>query len=224
MPRRKQKIYLKSFDEAGTAGETKQYHESMTLNRECVGAIVKAIADNYKGEHIYDLKSAAESVIKDFGTERTKFVMALHLKNARYDGRFSQVNISWADTLDIPDMDGFKYIHMSSHATLLNGFADRLREAAESRENIKSDVYKIKKTVLFSDNHGFVFAGNKSVVAPFITWQYKDENGERNYYGVRYFNSKADGVNNFKSRAETYKIEHAVEEIKEKPIGVDNKT
>lgn len=87
----------------------------------------------YKGDYIYDLDSAVKSVIVDFGAERTKFVTAVHLQRSSYDGRFSQTNKVWAATLAIPHIDEFKYICISSHATVLDGFIDHLRELIESR-------------------------------------------------------------------------------------------
>ena len=218
MSRKKQRevIYLKPFDEAVSAGEVALYHASMARNTECAGAIDRSINDCYRGEYIYDLDSAVKSVIADFGAERTKFVMAVHLQRSSYDGRFSQTNKSWAATLNLPHISEFRYICISSHSTVLDGFTDHLREVTESQTKPKSGSYIIKKSVLFSNDRGFAFGESKSVVAPFVTWAFElYDDGERKYQHSKYFSTKSNARANYKSRIEAYKSNNNVEEVKE---------
>ena len=217
MADKKDKIYMKSFDEAVAAGEVKLYHADMAKCTECAQAIDKAIDDCYKGDYIYDIKGAVQSAVNNFGLERVKFVTAIHLHNHEYDGRFSKTNKDWAKAAEIPHIKEYKYIFMKSHSTVLDGFADRLREFAEKQEPQKVGSYRIKKSVLFSDNRGFAFAESKTAVSPFVSWQFKvdSENGERDYFWGRYHSNKDDAVADFKRRVEDYKNENRVVEVKE---------
>ena len=139
----KEPIYLIPFEEAVSTGEVKLYHASMAVNMDCARAIDKAIADFYKGEYIYDLKSAVQSVITEYGAERTKFVTAVHLRRSDFDGRFSKENKNWAKTLNITHFEEFKFIHMKTHSSILDGFTDRLRKITESQQKPKVGGYSV---------------------------------------------------------------------------------
>ena len=209
-------IYLTPFSEAVEIGEVKLYHASMAVNMDCARAIDKAIGNCYRSKNIYDLESAVKSVIADFGVERTKFVVAVHLQRAIYDGRFSQTNKTWANTLAVGHIEEFRYIFMNAHSSILDGFADYLREIAESQTKPKIGGYSVKKSVLFSDNQGMAYGENKSLVAPYVTWQFRLdlESGERSYFSSRYYAYKDSAIDDYKRRVESYKADNKVEEIK----------
>ena len=183
---------------------------------DCARAIDKAIADCYNGNYIYELESAVKSVISDYGVERTKFVVAVHLQRANYDGRYSQANKTWANTLAIMHLEEFKHIYMNAHATVLDGFTDYLRKIAESQQKPKVGSYGVKKSVLFSDNQGIAYGESKSLVAPYVTWQFRldIESGERKYFSSRYYAYKDSAIDDYKHRIESYKASNKVEEIK----------
>ena len=217
MANKKDEIYKKSFNEAVATGEVKLYHADMKKCTDCAHAIDKAIDACYKGEYRYDIKGAVQSVVNDFGLERTKFVTAIHLHNHDFDGRFSNKNREWAKASEIPHINEYRYVFMKSHSTVLDGFADRLREFAEKQEPQKVGSYKIKKSILFNNDRGFAFAESKTAVSPYVTWQFKIDNGERDYYWGRYFSNKDDAIVDFKRRVEEYKTENRVQEVKVKP-------
>jgi hypothetical protein len=204
----KEQIYLKPFAEAVELGERKLYHASMAVNTDRAVAIDTAVTDSYKGGFIYELENAVNSVIVDFGVERTKFVVAVHLKRAD-DGRFSNTNKNWAATLDVLRFDEFKYIHMNTHASILDGFADYLRKIAESQTKPKIGGYSIKRSVMITGNLGFALGESKTLVAPFVTWQLKvdAENGEREYLWGHYFSYKDDAIYDYKRRTTRTKTE-----------------
>ena len=216
MSNKKDEIYMKSFDEAVADGEVKLYHADMAKCTECANAIDKAIDNCYKGEYIYDIKGAVQSAVADFGLERVKFVTAIHIYNSEWDGRFSKTNKEWAKAIEIPHIKEYKYVFMKSHSTVIDGFADRLREYAERQEPQKIGSYHIKKTVLFSDNRGMAFAESKTAVSPFVSWQFKVENGERSYFWGHYNSNRDDATADFKRRVDEYKADNRVTEVKEK--------
>ena len=170
MASKKDILYLKSFEEAKEAGEVELYNDSKQKNIDCADAIGEAITDSYRGTHTYDLKSAAESVIADFGEERVKFVTAWQFQKKDWDGRFSDENKSWANAANIQPAVNEQSCYINSHATLIDGFANHLRKITESPE---VGNYKIKKSVLFTNNRGIAFGESKSAVSPFVTWQFK---------------------------------------------------
>ena len=217
MKKAKEPIYLTPFAEAVEIGEVKLYHASMQINMNCARAIDKAINDCYKGEHIYDLKSAVKSVISEYGAERTKFVTAVHLKKSSYDGRFSHTNKTWAATISIAHFEEFKFIYVSTHSSILDGFCDYLREIAESQTKLKIGGYSVKKSTLFSDNQGVAYGESKSFVAPFVTWQFSfdPDNGERNYFSSKYYAYKDSAIAEYKRRIVDYKADNRVSEVKE---------
>ena len=49
----------------------------------------------------------------------------------------------------------------------------------------KNAGYVIRESVLFDNKRGFAIAehGNPKVPAPFVTWQFAEENGRQDYWG-----------------------------------------
>jgi len=122
--------------DAGTArenGEIDAYKQSNRLNTECGQAIDQAISDSNHKLHHYDLKTAAKTVIDQYGPERVAHVLAANIQAADWDGRFSDSTKAWAKGVDIP-VD--PKVYLKSHPTLLEGFTKRFREA----ENVKPSV------------------------------------------------------------------------------------
>lgn len=119
-------IYTHSFDMARERGETEIYRESEAQNRACLAAIDKAIlANNYEPNH-YNLSAALETVTKDYGLDRVAYLTAGLVQTHDYDGRYSRTNKAWAQNVEVADRRG---IVLNSHPSLLDSFADKVREA-----------------------------------------------------------------------------------------------
>lgn len=119
-------IYTLSFDMARERGETELFRESEAQNRACLAAIDKAIsANNYEPNH-YNLSAALETVTKDFSLDRVAYLTAGLVQTHNYDGRYSSTNKAWAQNVELTGRSG---IVLNSHPILLDGFADKVREA-----------------------------------------------------------------------------------------------
>lgn len=60
-----------------------------------------AIAASSSELYHYDLRSAMDTVVNDFGHERVSWVLAVTLQQFGYDGRYSSVNKEWARTFSV---------------------------------------------------------------------------------------------------------------------------
>lgn len=122
-------VYMYSPDMARQNGELDQYREGRRLNAACAKAIDKAISDsNYKLNH-YDLGSAVEKTVSEYGWERVNMVLANTVQYKDYDGRFSHDNREWAKRIPLPDAarDSRAGFVTDAHPYLLDGFIDRAR-------------------------------------------------------------------------------------------------
>ena len=83
----------------------------------------------------------------------------------------------------------------------------------------KNAGYVIRESVLFDNKRGFAIAehGNPKVPAPFVTWQFAEENGHRDYFWGHYHTEEAAAVKDFASRSADYQRRYGVQEVK-RPI------
>ncbi len=127
-----QPVYMYPPDVARANYEMDVFHQSRKLNAECAKAIDTAIKDsNYELYH-YDLKTAAKTVIDEYGADRVAWVLANTIQKQHYDGRYSSSNRSWAKGFDIPkEASNF---FLNSHPAIIDGFINRFREAVAVQE------------------------------------------------------------------------------------------
>jgi transcriptional regulator with XRE-family HTH domain len=64
--------------------------------------------------------------------------------------------------------------------------------------------YEIKQCYLFGNNRGFALAVDYGAPAPFVTWQYTEENGARDYYWGHYFLDEYNALKDFTNRVTDY--------------------
>lgn len=126
----KKDIYYNSLEVAQGNGELEQYYESRNENIVCARAIDSAITDsNYELYH-YDLGSAAQKMIEEYGMERVKLVLANTVDYMDYDGRFSTDNKKWGAAIFVHDGDKrnrSSYL-LKTHPAILDGFINRVRD------------------------------------------------------------------------------------------------
>ncbi len=72
--------------------------------------------------------------------------------------------------------------------------------------------YEVKRSVIFENNRGFALAEDPEAVNPFVTWQFTEENGERDYYWGHYINSKDAATRDYEFRVSEYKHEYGLSE------------
>ena len=79
----------------------------------------------------------------------------------------------------------------------------------------KNAGYVIRESVLFDNKRGFAIAEheNPKVPAPFVTWQFAEENGRRDYYWGNYHADEASAQKDFKDRVADYKRMYTVQAV-----------
>lgn len=127
--------------------ETALYRDSFQANIACKEAIEAAISKHYHDYRLGD--EAAKEVVKEFGFERTMYVLANSVQHKEWDGRFSQNNKRWARSIPVHENnEGFggdraAYFSVNrSHPGLLDIFIDQVRHDYLLTQPLKAqDIY-----------------------------------------------------------------------------------
>lgn len=123
-------IYKNSSEFARTNGELEQFRASRLANMACKDAIEAAIQNHFDG-HRLDSRAAVQEVVKNFGYERTLYVLAATVTFHERDDSFSLVNKTWAQTDPLfqePDSIRRSPVYMvTSVPELANEFLDTAR-------------------------------------------------------------------------------------------------
>ncbi|SHJ20173.1 Protein of unknown function [Geosporobacter subterraneus DSM 17957] len=138
-----QPVYKQDADYARQQDELALYRDSNRINGACAQAIEQAIKDSNYALYRYDLDSAAQKVIAEYGAERVAWVLAATLQNLEHDGRFSRYNKDWGKGFSIPKERSIYYT-INTHPTVLDGFIDVARKEFAALE--KSAPKAEKKT------------------------------------------------------------------------------
>lgn len=93
-------VYKYPGDYAMEHGELDLYRESGRANAACKEAIEKAVNGHY-GNNRLDTKAAVREVVKQFGYDRTLYVLAVTVRHKDWDGRISRRNKDWARTVPV---------------------------------------------------------------------------------------------------------------------------
>lgn len=73
--------------------------------------------------------------------------------------------------------------------------------------------YEVQKSVLFSNGKGMALAENPAAPEPYVTWQFTEAKGKRDYYWGHYFADKGEALRDFTERVEHYKSSFCVSEV-----------
>ena len=92
-------VYPYPADHAREQGELDVYRASFRANVSCKDAIEAAIRDNYYDNRLDT--AAVGQVAEQFGQERMLYVLAATVRHFDYDGRISQDNKRWANTIPV---------------------------------------------------------------------------------------------------------------------------
>lgn len=77
--------------------------------------------------------------------------------------------------------------------------------------------YEITQSILFDNGRGFALGETPEAPAPFVTWQFTEEQGKRDYYWGHYHSDGATAEKDFMARAADYQRRYGVREVK-RPI------
>jgi hypothetical protein len=109
------------------------------LNRKCANAIDAAVSavrtpGEMAGTATFDLKAALKTLISEFGSERVNAVLAAIVTNNSFDGRYSEANKKWAESIFNPPVDALRYCTVNTHPVVLDGLVSKARTAENTHE------------------------------------------------------------------------------------------
>lgn len=73
--------------------------------------------------------------------------------------------------------------------------------------------YDIRRFVLFDNGRGFAIGENFKAPNPFVTWQFTQEDGKRDYYWGHYFNEEGSALGDFNRRVFDYERQYEVKQV-----------
>lgn len=136
-------VYPYPADHAREQGELDVYRASFRANVSCKDAIEAAIRDNYHDNRLDT--AAVGQVAEQFGQERMLYVLAATIRHFDYDGRISQDNKRWANTIpayqngDGMDSDRSVQFVVGSHPGLTDLFLTQARHEQRLRQPLTAD-------------------------------------------------------------------------------------
>lgn len=141
-------VYPYPADHARENGELDVYRASFRANVSCKDAIEAAIRDNYHDNRLD--AAAVGQVAEQFGQERMLYVLAATVRHFDYDGRISQDNKRWANTIPVYEnkdgMDSDRSVQfvVCSHPGLTDLFlTGARREQPLTADEIKAEAARL---------------------------------------------------------------------------------
>ena len=142
-------VYPYHADHAREQGELDVYRASFRANVSCKEAIESAIREHYRDNRL-DAGAAVGQVAEQFGQERMLYVLAATVRHFDYDGRISQDNKRWANTIpayqngDGMDSDRSVQFVVCSHPGLTDLFlTGARREQPLTADEIKAEAARL---------------------------------------------------------------------------------
>ena len=77
--------------------------------------------------------------------------------------------------------------------------------------------YVIRRTILFDNKCGFVLGENPKAPNPYVTWQFNEQDGHRDYFWGHYHNEPGMAERDLHNRAEDYQRRYYVQEVEQAP-------
>ncbi len=75
----------------------------------------------------------------------------------------------------------------------------------------------IRRTILFDNKCGFVLGENPKAPNPYVTWQFNEQDGHRDYFWGHYHNEPDMAERDLHNRAEDYQRRYHVFEVEQAP-------
>ena len=133
-------LYKESYEYAYQHGEGDQHIASNRANIACKEAIEKAVNSHYR-DNSFNAEAAVRDVVKRFGYERMLYVLANTVQAQGGDGRVSQSNKKWAQSIPVVFEGGKRdvsYLITRAHSGLLDMFVSQARHEFLLRQPLKA--------------------------------------------------------------------------------------
>ena len=119
-------LYRYSVETAKHDGELDAWRESRKENIRCRDFLDEQIREKFDGMYLPD--ECAENTVKEFGYDRTMWVIASTILERKGDGRFHRENTDWAKRFNIPDVNKRYEFALNSHSCIVDGLAGDVRK------------------------------------------------------------------------------------------------
>ena len=119
-------LYKYSLETAKRDGEIDAWRESRNENIRCRDFLDEQVREKFDGFRLPD--ECAENAIKEFGYDRTMWVIANTILERHGDGRFHRENNDWAKKLAIPPSGRNHEFSLHSHSCIVDGLASDVRK------------------------------------------------------------------------------------------------
>lgn len=122
-------VYEYSRQEAKRNNEFELWRDSYLMNQQCRKAIEQGIDSHFDGAFLD--AACVQDAVSEFGFDRVQWVLAATVKYKDHDGRFSQDNRKWANTIIPSHLNREEYgeYAVQSHPAVLDGFIGLVRKA-----------------------------------------------------------------------------------------------
>ena len=136
-------VYPYPAGHARERGELKKYRASLHANVSCKEAIEAAIREHYRDNRL-DARAVGQ-VAEQFGQERMIYVLAATVRHFDYDGRITQDNKRWANTIptyqngDGMESDRSAQFVVGAHPGLTDLFLTQARHEQRLRQPLTAD-------------------------------------------------------------------------------------
>lgn len=119
-------LYKFSFEAAKRNDEINKFRESFQENIRCREFLDNQVSKRFDGFHLPH--ECLENTVKEFGYDRTMWVIANTILELKGDGRFHRENNDWAKKLAIPQSGRNHEFSLHSHSCIVDGLADDVRK------------------------------------------------------------------------------------------------
>ena len=139
----------------------------------------EAQGDVYQTAHnvLFGLYHYGEDMVASQGAEAMGDILAI-------SERMKNIGAAW----------GFEPNVLEDLTTRLEakvrGMLNRTPMPGEAMSGEHVNGYEIRQAVLFDNGQGFALAHNPDAPAPYVTWQFTDDGGKRDYYWGKYVGSE----------------------------------
>lgn len=119
-------LYKNSHSYALRFDDIDAWRDSFRENIRCREFLDEEINRNFDGYNLSE--KCVENCVKEFGYDRTMWVIANTILERKGDGRFHRENTEWAKRFNIPISDRNYEFSLRCHSCLVDGAADSIRE------------------------------------------------------------------------------------------------
>ena len=119
-------LYRNSLREAQSTDRVQLWKDSLCENIRCRDFLDKMVAEKFDG---YNLPSECiQQTVKEFGYDRTMWVISNTIEQRSGDGRICRDNRTWAKSFNIPKSERNSEFALNCHSCLVDGLAGQVQK------------------------------------------------------------------------------------------------